>query len=420
MDAIRVAELFAGVGGFRLGLEGHDDPERPDLSVEGSGPYTTVWANQWEPDGAEKKQFAWRCYEARFGEGSCVNLDIEKALDQYEAGERAIPDFDMLVGGFPCQDYSVAKPLSLSGGIEGRKGVLWWQIERMLRLKQPRIALFENVDRLIKSPASQRGRDFAIILSCLNRLGYSVEWRIVNAADYGMPQKRRRAYIYCEKTDEGWDLRARTLESGVMATALAVLPETSDELEVQVPESPYEAPRSFGAGCKVSPWQNAGCMQGGVAYTRRVVADYNGPAKVLGDILVDEADVPASYFIDPSKLDSWVYLKGSKSEPRRTREGFEYTYTEGAMAFPDPLDRPARTILTAENGAGASRMKHVVETPYGRLRRLVPDELDQIQMFPRGWTSSGMSDSQRGFCMGNALVVGVVHAIGAEIALRNA
>lgn len=418
MPKIRIAEMFAGVGGFRLGLEGYDNPARPDLRAEGSGDFATVWANQWEPPGTQGKQFAWRCYEARFGEGSCVNEDIAKVLDQAVAGEREIPDFDMLVGGFPCQDYSVAKPLSLAGGIEGRKGVLWWEIERMLELKKPRYALFENVDRLLKSPAFQRGRDFAIILTCLNNLGYSVEWRVVNAADYGMPQKRRRVFIWCERTDEKWELAERTAKIGVMASALPVLPAVFGERRFELPAEPYEASDSFGAGLKVSPWENAGCMQGGAAYTCRVAADYAGERRVLGDLLVDEADVPANYFIDPAGLPAWEYLKGSKNEPRRTSEGFEYTYTEGAMAFPDPLDLPARTILTGENGAGASRMKHVVRTPSGRLRRLVPDELDQIQTFPRGWTECGMSDAQRGFCMGNALVVDVVRRIGTEVFRR--
>ena len=418
MPSIRVAEMFAGVGGFRLGLEGYHNPDRPDLAVEGAGDFETVWANQWEPPGTESKQFAWRCYEARFGRGSCVNEDIAKVLDQACSGERDIPDFDMLVGGFPCQDYSVAKPLSLASGIEGKKGVLWWEIERMLELKKPRFALFENVDRLLKSPASQRGRDFAIILTCLNSFGYSVEWRVVNAADYGMPQKRRRVFIWCERTDETWSLEERVVTAGVLAEALPILEEISAARRLELPADPYEASVSFGHGLKVSPWENAGCMQGGVVFTCRVSADYDGPRRVLGDLLVDESEVPANYFIDPSKLASWEYLKGSKSEPRKTADGFEYTYSEGAMAFPDPLDSPARTILTGENGAGASRMKHVVATPSGRLRRLVPDELDLIQTFPKGWTDCGMSGSQRGFCMGNALVVDVVHAIGAEISKR--
>mgnify|MGYP003280953169 CR=1 FL=1 len=191
METIRVAELFAGVGGFRLALDGYNDDER-GWHLPAAGPYKTIWANQWEPPGTETRQFAARCYAERFGEGSVVNEDIERVLDQVEAGERSIPDHDMVVGGFPCQDYSVARPLNQAGGIEGKKGVLWWQIYRFLFLCSPKYVLLENVDRLLKSPASQRGRDFAIMLACLNERGYSVEWRVVNAADYGAPQRRRR------------------------------------------------------------------------------------------------------------------------------------------------------------------------------------------------------------------------------------
>ncbi|WP_302853603.1 DNA (cytosine-5-)-methyltransferase [uncultured Slackia sp.] len=162
MGTIRVAELFAGVGGFRLDLEGYHNPEHPEFEMPAAGPFKTVWANQWEPPENETKQFAWRCYEERFGKGTCVNEDINNVLDAYEKGEIDIHDVDMVVGGFPCQDYSVAKPLSQVGGIEGKKGVLWWDIYRFLHLKEPKYVLLENVDRFLKSPASQRGRDFAL------------------------------------------------------------------------------------------------------------------------------------------------------------------------------------------------------------------------------------------------------------------
>ena len=170
-----------------------------------AGPYKTIWANQWEPPGTASKQFAARCYQERFNDGTLVNEDINKVLDKYEAGEIDIPDVDMVVGGFPCQDYSVAKTLSAAGGIEGKKGVLWWDINRFLKLKRPRFVLLENVDRLLKSPASQRGRDFAIMLSCLAKLGYSVEWRVVNSAEYGFPQRRKRVFIFARLTDETWN-----------------------------------------------------------------------------------------------------------------------------------------------------------------------------------------------------------------------
>ena len=416
MSEIKVAELFAGVGGFRLGLDGYSDPSHPEFNLPAAGPYLTVWANQWEPPGSATKQFAWRCYEERFGEGSCVNDDIAAVLDRFEKGEQDIPDVDMVVGGFPCQDYSVAKPLSQSGGIEGKKGVLWWSIYRFLEYKKcPKYCLFENVDRLLKSPASQRGRDFAIILSCLASLGYSVEWRVVNSAEYGFPQRRKRVYIYAEHDAAEWDLEHR-IRHGVMAQALPIR-EPGSYRRVEIPADPYVATMEFNKGGKDSPFENAGAMQGGIVATAKVVEDYAGPRMTLGDVLVDEADVPEPFYVPESQLPKWEYLKGAKHEPRvDKRTGHEYFYSEGSMAFPDLLENPSRTILTGEGGAGASRFKHIICRD-GRWRRLVPDELDRLQGFPAGWTA-GMTDGHRAFCMGNALVVGVVHRIGKAIAAQ--
>jgi len=410
---IRVAELFAGVGGFRLALDGYHDPSHPEWDMPAAGNFETIWANQWEPPGTDAKQFAWRCYESHFGEGSCVNEDIAVALDKYEAGELDIPDVDMVVGGFPCQDYSVARPLSQSGGIEGEKGVLWWSIYRFLQFKQPKYCLFENVDRLLKSPARQRGRDFAIILSCLANLGYSVEWRVVNSAEYGFPQRRKRVFIYAERDTGEWDLEER-LTSGVMGRALPVkAPERTSQ--VLIPDDAYVATQEFNLGGKLSPFETAGAMQDFVCATAKVVEDYHGPRKTLGDVLIPESEVPEAYFVPDEQLPRWQYLKGSKREPRvDKRTGHAYFYSEGAMAFPDLPENPSRTILTGEGGSGASRFKHIVRCESGRYRRLVPDELDQLQTFPRGWTDTGMTDGRRAFCMGNALVVGVPHLIAAQ------
>ena len=406
--------MFAGVGGFRLALEGYGQVG-DEFYRAPAGDYETVWANQWEPPGTDSKQFAWQCYEEHFGEGSCINEDIGKVLDEVESGNREIPNFDMLVGGFPCQDYSVAKPLSLAGGIEGKKGVLWWDIYRMVMLKRPKYLLLENVDRLLKSPATRRGRDFAIILSCLNNAGYSVEWRVINAADYGMPQKRKRVYIYGELAERRWDKEARLFENGVMARAFPVSAEVSEGHLFGLPSDPYEASETFGVGLKVSPFAVAGVMQDGKVFTAKVEPVYDGDSMTLGDLVVPDAEVPEQFFIDGDKLKRWKYLKGSKREPRMTAAGFEYMYSEGAMAFPDSLDKPARTILTGEGGRSPSRMKHVIIGDSGKYRRLVPDELDQVQMFPKGWTR-GMSDGHRAFCMGNALVVDIPYRIGKELA----
>ena len=409
MSEIKVAELFAGVGGFRLGLEGYGNPLQPQFDMPAAGPFKTIWANQWEPPGTESKQFAARCYIARFGDGELVNDDINKVLDEYAAGERDIPDVDMVVGGFPCQDYSVARPLSQSSGIEGKKGVLWWDIYRFLELKKPRYAIFENVDRLLKSPARQRGRDFAIILSCLASLGYRVEWRVVNSAEYGAPQRRKRVYIYCEFGGND-DLLLR-LEDGVMAKAFPAVIDRPDLFDI--PKEPYVASEEFGMGDKVSKFKAAGAMVDGHVLTCGFTEEYHGPRRVLADVLVDDSRVPGEFFIDPESIARWEYLKGSKREERIDKKtGFTYTYSEGSMSFPDPTDKPSRTLLTGEGGTGPSRFKHVIRCADGRLRRLVPDELDMLQGFPAGWTDTGMTDGQRAFCMGNALVTSVPHRIG--------
>ena len=414
---IRIIELFAGVGGFRLGFEGYN---KDGFTLPAAGSFETVWANQWEPPGTPTKQFAARCYIARFGEENFLNEDINKALTMAENGGLTIPDADMLVGGFPCQDYSVSKPLSQSHGIEGKKGVLWWDIYRALEMKKPRYVVLENVDRLLKSPSKQRGRDFAIILSCFYALGYSAEWRVINAADYGHPQKRKRVYIYAELTDTAWELEQTLRTDGVFAEAFPITQELEREDNFTIGIDPYEVTQDFGLGAKTSRFQDAGVMQDGKVYTAKPRASYSGPFKVLGDIILDENQIPEQFFIDSSKIESWKYLKGGKREERINKaSGFKYTYSEGSMSFPDPLDRPARTILTGEGGAGASRFKHVVETESGRLRRLVPDELDQIQGFPRGWTDTGLTDGHRAFCMGNALVVGIPNALGKVINKRH-
>ena len=402
---IRVAEMFAGVGGFRVGLEGYGKPGDA-LYMPPAGDFETVWANQWEPPGTEGKQFAWRCYESRFGAGSCVNRNIEDVLDDFEVGNCEIPDFDLLVGGFPCQDYSVSKPAPDAKGIEGKKGVLWWSIERMLHLKRPKYVLLENVDRLLKSPTAKRGRDFAIMLSCLAKLGYEVEWMVVNAADYGMPQRRRRVYVFAH---HGEDMRFMK----PLRDAFPLEAKGSQSL-FDIPLDPFETSETFGDP-KKSPFHNYGNMALGHVGTYDYEPRFDGINRTIRDVMVSDSDVPGQYFISPESLERWEYLKGAKKEPRKAKNGFEYVYSEGPVAFPDDLDKPSRTILTSEGGSGPSRMKHVVRGDSGRLRRLVPDELDALQCFPKGWTE-GMSDNRRAFCMGNALVTEIPHRIGVELA----
>jgi DNA (cytosine-5)-methyltransferase 1 len=424
-----VVELFAGVGGFRLGLEGHPDAgsHRLDWRVD--------WSNQWEP--GRKVQDASSNYEFRFGAEGHVNEDIARFLDWTEGEKDAIPDeakkeipkkVDLLVGGFPCQDYSVAKPLSQAAGIAGQKGVLWWEINRFLEWKKPKYVLLENVDRLLKSPSGQRGRDFAVMLSCFHRLGYQVQWRVINAAEYGFPQRRRRVFILAERpARRAAGLRPAAahetlVSTGTLARAFPVARDLS-LLTDAISDDPYEVSRDFGRELKVSPWGSAGVMRGGVVHTGRVTPVHLGGYETLANALLPDEEIPAEFFIPAAQEAAWVKLKGAKKEKRiDKRTGYKYEYSEGGIAYPDPLDRPSRTILTGEGGMSASRFKHVVRGDSGLLRRLVPEELEYLQGFPRGWTESRddgspISDGRRAFFMGNALVVGVVERIGKELAV---
>lgn len=400
---IRVVELFAGVGGFRIGLEGASDA------------YETIWNNQWEP--STKHQDASLVYQARFGKKGHSNQDINLVKTA------EIPDHDLLVGGFPCQDYSVAASLSRSGGIEGKKGVLWWQIYRILQEKgdaKPNYIFFENVDRLLNSPASQRGRDFAIILASLADLGYIVEWRVINAADYGMPQRRRRTYIvgYLENSpiaNRIQKMKDWVLYDGVMAQAFP-FEQKSGISDFEIEGSIKEVSDNFNKEGKASPFGNAGMMAHRQVFSVDASPVYTGTNQTLGDILVNESFIPEDFFISEKDLPRWIYEKGAKKIDRVSKEGFKYTFSEGGMAFPDPLDKPSRTMITGEGGNAPSRFKHVVLTPSGRYRRLIPIELERLNMFPDNHTyHPEVSDGRRAFLMGNALVCGIVELIGKSL-----
>jgi DNA (cytosine-5)-methyltransferase 1 len=427
--SIKVVELFAGVGGFRIGLEGY--PKKEDSK------YEIVWSNQWEP--STKMQHASMVYEERFGKENHSNEDINDVVTK---NVEEIPDHDLLVGGFPCQDYSVATTLHNSKGLKGKKGVLWWSIHRILEKKKnkPKYLFLENVDRLLKSPAKQRGRDFAVMLQSLNDLGYAIEWRVINAAEYGLRQRRRRVFfIGYHKSTEVYKRLQKSkkidwlIDDGTIAKAFPVSKVNSIQ-EVQLKGSLARITKEFNKTGKLSPFQNTGLLIKGKVYTTKTVPHYNGPRIVLSDIL-QNGEVTSEFFIKNSKLKSpkivykkdgvkevittekqmWKYLKGAKKEKRKTRDGYEYNYSEGAMIYPDALDNASRTIITGEGGKSPSRFKHVVKSDRG-LRRLTPIELERLNMFPDNHTKlDGITDTKRAFFMGNALVVGVIKKLGEEL-----
>ena len=405
---IKVAELFAGVGGFRAGLSKHKD-------------YKIVWSNQWEP--STKSQPASDIYIAKFGSANHSNEDIAEVI---EHNFDSIPNHDLLVGGFPCQDYSVARTLNNATGIKGVKGILWWSIHAILEKKKknsPNYLMLENVDRLLKSPTTQRGRDFAIMLSSLTDLGYIVEWRVINAGDFGMAQRRKRVYIMAYKSGspiyeeinklpniEDW-----ITTNGVMQNAFPMRLNNQEMERFEITGSLEDISEDrITFTSQNRPFKNAGIIKNRIVSTYNAMPEYHGKSISLGDVLQDEEDISPDFYIAPEEIEKWLYLKGAKKEPRTTKAGFVYQYSEGPVAFPDPLDKPSRTIITGEGGRSPSRFKHVVEVIPGRLRRLTPVELERLNMFEDNHTK-GATDAKRAFFMGNALVVGIVDQLGKSL-----
>lgn len=386
-----VCELFAGVGGFRLGLE------------KASSEWDTVWFSQWEP--GKTKQWAHDCYVSHWGD-----IDGNTGKDISEVNKNDIPDHNLLVGGFPCQDYSVARPLTGSAGLEGKKGVLWWQIRDTLETKKTPFGLFENVDRLLKSPATQRGRDFGVMLACLADLGYSAEWRVINAAEYGAAQRRRRVFIFVYKNDTKYGQKMRGAEpynvirfDGFFAKAFPI---KQFDVRIDTVEIDYSDIPAVSEAFKFG-FNNAGYMVDGKVYTVPVEPVIEEATK-LGEII--QSGVEEKYFVTGEKLEKWEYLKGSKKIMRTSKAGHEYVFSEGAIAFPDPLDKPARTMLTSEGTT--NRSSHIVKDPEnGKYRIITPVEAERIQGFGDDWTAT-MPERMRYFCMGNALVVPMVTRMG--------
>lgn len=414
---MNVLELFAGVGGFRIGLEN----AHPDY-------FETLWSNQWEP--SRKSQDAFEVYNYHFPDSENINVSIADITDEQFAEMNA----DMIVGGFPCQDYSVARSKKNEQGIEGQKGVLFWEIIRATRIIRPRFLILENVDRLLKAPSKQRGRDFAIMLTAFNNLGYSVEWRVINAADYGRSQRRRRVFFFIYRNDipfaHQMDQRFEEQEQvfdenryddyifheGLFATQFPILntPVKKRHVYYELPEDIVEVSDNFSG----TVW-NTGVMRHGRYYSIDTAPNYDGEPITLGEILQNEEEVPEKFFInDPAKLEKFQYLRGPKRIKRTSADGHTYIYSEGGMSPTDDLNLPGRTMLTSEGTV--NRSTHFLNVN-GKYRLITPVEAERLQDFPDNWTAlkrlsdgtvTEVSDKMRMFFMGNALVTDIVRKIG--------
>lgn len=418
---MKVLELFAGVGGFRIGLENAD-----------RNLFETKWANQWEP--SRKSQDAFEVYDYHFPDSKNINISISEITNE----QFSKMDADVIVGGFPCQDYSVARSKKNEQGIEGKKGVLFWEIIRATRVIQPKYLILENVDRLLKAPSKQRGRDFAIMLTAFNNLRYSVEWRVINAAEYGRSQRRRRVFFFvyrndtdfAKKIDNKFENKDTVFEEnryddyiyrdGLFATQFPIepAPVKNRQVSYKLPTDIVDVSDNFSG----TVW-NTGIMRHGIYYSIDTKPNYEGSPITLGQILQNEKEVPTKYFLtDQAKLEKFQYLRGAKRIERTSADGHTYTYSEGGMSPYDDLNLPGRTMLTSEGTVNRSTHLLKVNEKY---RLITPIEAERLQDFPDDWTAKkklsdgsvvDVSDKMRMFFMGNALVTEIVKQIGEFIA----
>lgn len=400
-----VVELFAGVGGFRVGLNNITSfNEETGLAIE-NGSWDFVWANQWEP--STKVQHAYDCYVKRFGNENVSNTDINLV------NKNNIPDHSLLVGGFPCQDYSVARTKSNEKGIEGKKGVLFWDIADTLETKQTPFFLLENVDRLLKSPAAQRGRDFGIMIRTLSDLGYDLEWRVINAAEYGRAQRRRRVFIFGWKRNTKYGKKIKTTDANIIISEDGLFAKTfkveQTKSELKIGEvNTYKDTVEMTEGFKFQ-FKNTGVVLNGIVHTIDTQPIIEEPI-TLGEIL-DLTTNKEEFNLNDKQIKKFEYLKGSKRIERTRPNGEIYYYSEGAMSQFDSLALPGRTMLTSE--ASVNRSTHILLDPItDKVRFLTPIEAERLQDFPDNWTDTGMPTKRRYFMMGNALVTGIVKEMG--------
>ena len=403
-----VIELFAGVGGFRIGLNHIEKIDENGRAIE-NGNFKFLWANQYEP--STKIQHAFNCYNHRFNSSSSENINQDISL----VDKNNIPDHTLLTGGFPCQDYSVAHSLSKAKGIEGKKGVLWWQIRDILIAKKSPFVFLENVDRLIKSPAKQRGRDFGIILRCLSDLGYACEWRVINASEYGMPQRRRRTFIFAYRKNTKFYKEIGKLnpenvifKEGIFAKAFPIEKNSGEikESDLNQYKDVVDVSNQYSF-----LFENSGYMVNGKIFTTKTNAIQEQPI-TLNELV--ERDVDEHFYLSEDKIEKFKYLRGSKKISRVDSQGHKYTYSEGAMSEYDKLDLPSRTMLTSEGSV--NRSTHIIKDPKtNKLRILTPVECERLNQFPDNWTNFEMPERRRYFMMGNALVCGIIKRLGVEI-----
>lgn len=319
---MRFVELFAGIGGFRLGLEraGHD----------------CVWANEWD-------KYANKVYRSHWGE--CDDRDIRSV----DVGE--IPRHDLLVGGFPCQAFSIAGNRE---GFDDARGTLFFEIARILEACRPSHCLLENVKGLLSHDG---GRTFCRIIEVLGELGYCVEWQVLNSKDFGVPQNRERVFIHGFRGESGFSIFPLVRYDGVSSS-----------------EGAEEQGVGQGSLRSVASTITAGYQKLNEGST---IVQVNNPRHSNNRVYDESGIAPALRT-----------MQGGNRQPKI----LSHSWRNG-----DPARGGTGPLYSMEHSFTLDTSPHYVVGD--RIRKLTPLECERLQGFPDGWTSC-LSNSQRYKCLG--------------------
>ena len=373
---MKYLSLFSGIGGFELGIiQAYDVLYRHKkqgfgevvLGESNNSPSKLLEGTPTCIGYSEIDKYATQIYQKHFPNHTNYG-DITKI------NGKELPDFDFLCGGFPCQAFSVA---GKRGGFEDTRGTLFFDIARIIREKQPRLLLLENVKGLL---SHDQGRTFGTILRTLDELGYDTEWEVLNSKNFGVPQNRERVFIIGHSRNEP---RPQVFPLG-----------EDDQAHIQC---------EGGTKSETKPASAITTREGGRKENNFIV-QLNNPTHSNDRVYGTDGVSPTLNTMQGGRRQPFVKV------PEATKKGYtEATVGQSInLAVPNSKTRRGRVSDVAQT-LDTGMQQHTL-TSDAQIRRLTPTECERLQGFPDGWTE-GLSDTQRYKTLGNAVTVNVIQAI---------
>ena len=397
---IKIFSMFSGVGGFELGFQ------QANLQTQVVG-------------FCEIDKYASQILETKF-------KGIKNYGDATTIDETKLPNFDILVGGFPCQAFSMAGKRK---GFDEARGTLFFDVARILAHKKPRNFILENVKGLL---SHNKGKTFETILGILSDLGYIVEWELLNSKNYGVPQSRERMYIvghlrgqsrpkvFSFREGNGVSETSRKKErersSQVSSTITSNYKRGTHAMGEQYILEPKELTKNLGQGQRVYSTNGASVS---------IKAGGGGQGGKTGLYKIPQATKQGYEWAD---LGDSVNLQNLKSKTRRGRVGKQIAQTLDTGNQQYTIVQATITPSRKNKSQNGRRFKdneepmftltqndvHGVMHNKTQIRRLTPIECERLQGFPDNWTK-GLSDTQRYKCMGNAVTTNVVEWVVTQL-----